>query len=110
MAANAEARLRYYAARFPLVEVDSSYHALPTAENAWRWDQRTPDGFVFNIKAFRLFTGHQTPLSALPADIRAELDGWPAPFSTTTTCPASCATNSGGATRWRWSRCACRAS
>ena len=48
--------------------------------NAWRWDQRTPDGFVFNIKAFRLFTGHQTPLSALPADIRAELDGWPAPF------------------------------
>ena len=80
MAANAEARLRYYAARFPLVEVDSSYYALPTAENAWRWDQRTPDGFVFNIKAFRLFTGHQTPLSALPADIRAELDGWPAPF------------------------------
>ena len=70
----------YYAARFPLVEVDSSYYALPTAENAWRWDQRTPDGFVFNIKAFRLFTGHQTPLSALPADIRAELDGWPAPF------------------------------
>ena len=49
-------------------------------ENAWRWDQRTPDGFVFNIKAFRLFTSHQTPLSALPADIRAELDGWPAPF------------------------------
>ena len=80
VAANAEARLRYYAARFPLVEVDSSYYALPTAENAWRWDQRTPDGFVFNIKAFRLFTGHQTPLSALPADIRAELDGWPAPF------------------------------
>ena len=30
--------------------------------------------------------------------------------STTTTCPASCATNSGGATRWRWSRCACRTS
>ena len=80
VAANAEARLRYYAARFPLVEIDSSYYALPTAENAWRWDQRTPDGFVFNIKAFRLFTSHQTPLSALPADIRAELDGWPAPF------------------------------
>ena len=96
MAANAEARLRY-AARFPLVEIDSSYYALPTAENAWRWDQRTPDGFVFNIKAFRLFTSHQTPLSALPpTSARSSTVG--RRRSSTTTCPASCATNSGGAT------------
>jgi uncharacterized protein YecE (DUF72 family) len=52
---------------------------MPTAENAYLWAQRTPDDFVFNIKAFRLFTGHQTPLSALPADIRRELPDWPEP-------------------------------
>ncbi|MGH8610058.1 MAG: DUF72 domain-containing protein [Gammaproteobacteria bacterium] len=29
----------------------------------------TPEGFVFDVKAFRLFTQHQTPLSALPKGI-----------------------------------------
>ena len=76
---SAEARLRFYASRFGLAEVDSSYYALPSAENAYLWAQRTPDDFVFNIKAYRLFTGHQTPLTALPADIRQELGDWPEP-------------------------------
>ena len=99
-----------HAARFPLVEIDSSYYALPTAENAWRWDQRTPDGFVFNIKAFRLFTSHQTPLP-LPADIRAELDGWPAPPFYYNDVPGELRDELWRRyTRWRWSRCACRAS
>ncbi|HEX7326671.1 MAG TPA: DUF72 domain-containing protein [Rhodanobacteraceae bacterium] len=66
---NAEARLRYYASRFPLVEVDSSYYALPSARNAALWAERTPRGFRFNVKAFRIFTGHQTPAQALPKDI-----------------------------------------
>ncbi|MPT39052.1 MAG: DUF72 domain-containing protein [Achromobacter sp.] len=78
-ARSAEARLRFYASRFPMAEIDSSYYAMPSAENAYLWDQRTPEEFVFNIKAFRLFTGHQTPLSALPADIRRELPDWPEP-------------------------------
>ncbi|MGY6270480.1 DUF72 domain-containing protein [Achromobacter denitrificans] len=76
---SAQARLRFYASRFSLAEIDSSYYAMPSAENAYLWDQRTPGEFVFNIKAFRLFTGHQTPLSALPADIRRELSDWPGP-------------------------------
>ncbi len=78
-ARSAEARLRFYASRFPMAEIDSSYYAMPSAENAYLWDQRTPEEFIFNIKAFRLFTGHQTPLSALPADIRRELPDWPEP-------------------------------
>jgi len=78
-ARSAEARLRFYASRFPLAEIDSSFYAMPTAENAYLWATRTPDDFVFNIKAFRLFTGHQTPLAALPADIRRELAGWTEP-------------------------------
>jgi uncharacterized protein YecE (DUF72 family) len=65
-----EGRLRYYASQFPLVEVDSSYFALPDPANAERWAARTPEGFVFNVKAFRLFTGHHTPPQAFPPDIQ----------------------------------------
>jgi uncharacterized protein YecE (DUF72 family) len=70
---SAEARLRYYAAQFPLVEVDSSYYAMPTAATAQLWAERTSSGFVMNVKAFRLFTGHQTSPTVLPKDIRAAL-------------------------------------
>lgn len=70
----AEARLRYYATQFPITEVDASYYALPDPATAYLWDRRTPDDFVFDIKAFRLFTGHGATPQALPADIRRELD------------------------------------
>ncbi len=70
---DAAARLRYYATRFPLAEIDASYYALPDPRQAQAWAERTPPGFVFNIKSFRLFTGHQTPLRALDADLRREL-------------------------------------
>src|ERR1700676_989981 len=68
-----EERLRFYASQFPLVEVDSSYYAMPTAQVAQLWAERTPPGFTFNIKAFRLFTGHQTAPASLPKDIAAAL-------------------------------------
>lgn len=71
--ASAEERLRYYASQFPMVEVDSSYYALPAARNAALWVERTPATFTFNVKAFRLFTGHQTPAAALPKDVAGEL-------------------------------------
>ena len=65
-----EKRLRFYARQFPLVEVDSSYYALPAASTAGMWAERTPAGFSFNVKAFSLFTQHPTPVKALPADLR----------------------------------------
>ena len=68
-----EDRLRYYASQFPMVEVDSSYYAMPSEANAQKWVERTPDGFVFNIKAFRALTQHQTPRKALPPDIARSL-------------------------------------
>jgi uncharacterized protein YecE (DUF72 family) len=64
-----EERLRCYASQFPLVEIDSSYYAMPKPEVAQLWAERTPGDFTFNIKAFRLFTGHQTSPAALPKDI-----------------------------------------
>ncbi|MBO0817976.1 MAG: DUF72 domain-containing protein [Actinobacteria bacterium] len=69
-ASNPEQRLRYYARQFPLVEVDSTYYALPAETTAATWRDRTPAEFTFNIKAFSLFTQHPTPVKALPADLR----------------------------------------
>jgi uncharacterized protein YecE (DUF72 family) len=70
---SAEARLRYYASQFSIVEVDSSYYGLPTQITSGLWVERTPDKFVFNIKAFRLFTQHQTLPEVLPKDIRERI-------------------------------------
>ena len=68
-----EDRLRYYASQFPIVEIDSSYYGIPIEQNARLWVERTPPEFVFNIKAYRLFTRHQTPVASLAKDIRAAL-------------------------------------
>ena len=66
-------RLRYYASQFPLVEVDSSYYAIPESRVAKLWAERTPASFLFNVKAFRLLTGHPTAPAMLPKDIAKAL-------------------------------------
>ena len=72
-AKDADSRLRYYATQFPIVEVDSSYYAMIYPDTTRLWVKRTPADFTFNIKAFRLFTRHQTPPASLPRDIREAL-------------------------------------
>ncbi|MEW6346602.1 MAG: DUF72 domain-containing protein [Paraburkholderia sp.] len=76
---SAEARLRFYASQFPLVEVDSAYYGMPSATNSQLWAERTPAGFTFNFKAFRLLTGHQTSPDVLPKDITMALGTLAAP-------------------------------
>src|SRR5436305_856606 len=51
-----EKRLAYYAEQFRLVEVDATYYSLPSERNSELWAQRTPEGFVFDVKAFSLLT------------------------------------------------------
>jgi uncharacterized protein YecE (DUF72 family) len=68
-----EHRLRYYASRFPLVEIDSTYYALPTEKTAELWATRTPRGFIFDVKANALMTGHTTETSRLPKSLREAL-------------------------------------
>ena len=70
---SAEDRLRFYAAQFKTVEVDSTYYAIPAERNAELWRERTPPGFVFNIKAFAWLTQHPTDASRLPKDLRQML-------------------------------------
>jgi uncharacterized protein YecE (DUF72 family) len=66
-------RLRFYAERFPLTEIDSTYYAPPSEHQAHLWAQRTPAGFRFDVKAYSLFTGHPTRPGSLWADLREQL-------------------------------------
>lgn len=72
-ARTAEARLRFYASQFPLVEVDSTYYFPPSERNAVLWIERTPPDFTFNIKAYSLLTNHPTRFDSLYSDIRERL-------------------------------------
>lgn len=66
-------RLRFYASQFPVVEVDSTYYAIPDRRNAEAWIERTPSDFTFDVKAYSMFTGHAGQVQALAKDIRGEL-------------------------------------
>ncbi|GGK82944.1 hypothetical protein Ppa06_42000 [Planomonospora parontospora subsp. parontospora] len=66
-------RLAFYAARFPLVEVDATYYHPPSVKTAEAWRDRTPPGFTFNVKAFSLLTGHPTRARSLYKDLRLRL-------------------------------------
>ncbi|WDZ87788.1 DUF72 domain-containing protein [Micromonospora cathayae] len=63
-------RLAHYAGRFGLVEVDTSFYAVPAPETAEGWAAASPAGFTFDVKAFSLFTSHPTPVTMLPRDLR----------------------------------------
>jgi uncharacterized protein YecE (DUF72 family) len=68
-----EDRLRYYSSRFSLVEVDSTYYALPTRRMAELWRKRTPDHFTFDVKAHALMTGQPSEVKRLPPVLRDAL-------------------------------------
>ncbi len=71
-ARTAEARLRFYASKFGVVEVDSSYYSLPSRRTSELWAARTPPGFIFDVKAFALLTNHPVEFERLPPDLREE--------------------------------------
>jgi len=68
-ARSAEERLRYYAGKFNTVEVDSSYYAIPSVKNVQLWAERTPENFLFHIKAYGALTGHGIDPKNLPGDL-----------------------------------------
>jgi uncharacterized protein YecE (DUF72 family) len=51
-------RISYYARYFNLVEVDSTFYALQPQRNFQLWAERTPDDFVFDVKAYGELTWH----------------------------------------------------
>ena len=78
-AGTAEERLVYYANQFPIVEVDSTYYALPVRRTGELWLARTPPDF---------------PSSAAAAASRPLTAPTPASSCANTTCPPRAVTRS----------------
>ena len=68
---SAAGRLGFYATQFPIVEVDSTFYGPPSERNAQLWAERTPPGFVFDVKAFALLTGHGAAPERLTPELQA---------------------------------------
>ena len=51
-------QITYYAQHFPVVEINSSYYHLMPERNYRAWSERTPDGFVFDVKPYKQITWH----------------------------------------------------
>lgn len=67
----ARGRLAFYAERFPLAEIATTYRFPPTPDLAAQWVERTPDGFIFDVRAWSLLTGAPT----LPDSLWPDLQG-----------------------------------
>jgi uncharacterized protein YecE (DUF72 family) len=63
-------RLPWYAERFQGVELNSSFYAVPERDTVKRWDEVTPEGFVFDVKLHRLLSRHSAGLDSLPPELR----------------------------------------
>ena len=63
-------RLSCYAQHFEMVEVNSSFYAVPEPRMVERWCRSTPDGFVFNVKLHQLLSRHAAPAKLLPARLQ----------------------------------------
>src|SRR5206468_11492206 len=48
--------LEFYAHEFPTVELNNPFYRLPTFDAFVSWRQRTPDDFLFAVKARRFIT------------------------------------------------------
>jgi uncharacterized protein YecE (DUF72 family) len=68
----ARERLPWYAERFEIVELNSSFYAVPDEGLVERWARATPGGFVFDVKLHRLLSRHAADLKSLPPDLRDE--------------------------------------
>jgi uncharacterized protein YecE (DUF72 family) len=67
-------RLPFYAERFDVVELNSSFYAAPAHDTVERWADVTPEGFRFHVKLHRLLSRHATKPETLPPDLRDGLE------------------------------------
>jgi uncharacterized protein YecE (DUF72 family) len=72
----AKQRLPWYARHFDMVELNSSFYAVPDRNTVHGWVEVTPPGFTFDVKAHRALSRHSAAPESLPPDLR-ELHGTP---------------------------------
>src|SRR4051794_11063104 len=70
-------RLRWYAERFDLVEVNSSFYAIPEVATVMRWGEVAPDGFIFDYKLHKLLSRHSAEIESLPPELRDQAETTP---------------------------------
>jgi uncharacterized protein YecE (DUF72 family) len=70
---SAEARLRFYASVFTMVEADATYYHPPTQKLAGLWVDRTPQDFRFDVKAYGLLTKHPARRDSLWGEVAEAL-------------------------------------
>ncbi|MCU0308657.1 MAG: DUF72 domain-containing protein, partial [Thermoleophilia bacterium] len=59
-----------YADHFGMVEVNSTFYAIPRPETCANWAARTPPGFRFHVKAHQVVSGHPSEPARLPPALR----------------------------------------
>lgn len=67
-------RLPWYAEHFNLVEVNSSFYAVPPPRMVERWCRATPDDFTFDVKVHKLLSRHSANLKTLPPGLRRTVE------------------------------------
>ena len=60
-----------------MVEINSTFYAVPETGLVKRWCEATPDDFVFDVKVHRFLSRHATPVKTLPRVVQrvARADG-----------------------------------
>ena len=56
---NPKRKLEDYSSHFPVVELDTSFYAIPSEKNIRSWIKKTPDVFQFIPKAYSAMTKHK---------------------------------------------------
>jgi uncharacterized protein YecE (DUF72 family) len=51
-------QISFYAGVFPIVEINSTYYRMMPERNFRLWAERTPPGFVFDVKPYKQLTWH----------------------------------------------------
>jgi uncharacterized protein YecE (DUF72 family) len=72
----AKERLPWYARHFEIVELNSSFYAIPDRNTVHGWVEVTPEHFTFDVKAHRALSRHSAKPESLPPDLR-DLRGTP---------------------------------
>jgi len=65
-------RLAWYAQHFALVEVNSTFYAVPQRRMVERWCQSTPEDFIFDLKLHKLLSRHSATMKSLPQALQRE--------------------------------------
>jgi len=67
-------RLAWYAQHFALVEVNSTFYAVPQRRMVERWCQSTQEDFIFDLKLHKLLSRHAATMKSLPPALQREAE------------------------------------